>query len=413
METKEHNKQWHLVRNNNGEWISEEYAEFLTPLEVGILQVKASQQGIQLDIQHGADGQLWCYKHQLDAIKIEPLNKTVMKRELRIKKKALSSYLGRGLHSEKWATAFDKEGKLGGLIEMVKNDDELVLQIREDYFNVYYKGGNMLKVSSENSFQFDYNYFKCEISLDTQEQRKKRIDKRRSILESLKNTRDYKTFIDEMKKLMDKYWIWLYNEKHRSLHEKDTQHALCISNTESTDYTIIDLEFQVSTRKDCTYHYEPSSLPRDPGIYVCKKSPRFDIIAVRNSDRRLCVIELKNGLDALVGKSGIGDYADSFEGSIGKNPLAEFTFTNEMKKVVSDKKRLKLLSDDFYIDEKLPIEFIYAYAFKSEDENGKKAERDSFLREQKKACCMNYKVIYIMVRLICFRSTLKVLCQNI
>lgn len=395
METKEHNKQWHLVRNNNGEWISGDYAEFLTPLEVGILQVKASQQGIQLDIQHGADGQLWCYKHQLDAIKIEPINKTVMKRELRIKKKSLSSYLGRGLHSEKWATAFDKEGKLGGLIEMVKNDDELVLQIREDYFNVYYKGGNMLKVSSENSFQFDYNYFKCEISLDTQEQRKKRIDKRRSILDSLKNTRDYKTFIDEMKKLMDKYWIWLYNEKHRSLHEKDTQHALCISNTESTDYTIIDLEFQVSIRKDCTYHYEPYSLPRHPGIYVCEKSPRFDIIAVRNSDRRLCVIELKNGLDALVGKSGIGDHADSFEGSIGKNPLAELTFTKEMEKVVSDKKRLKLLSDDFYIDEKLPIEFIYAYAFKSEDENGKKAERDSFLREQEKACCMNYKVIYL------------------
>lgn len=395
METKEHNKQWHLVRNNNGEWISEDYAEFLTPLEVGILQVKASQQGIQLDIQHGADGQLWCYKHQLDAIKIEPLNKTVMKRELRIKKKSLSSYLGRGLLSEKWAKAFGKEGKLGGLIEMVKNDDELVLQIREDYFNVYYKGGNMLKVSSENSFQFDYNYFKCEISLDTQEQRKKRIDKRRSILESLKNTRDYKTFIDEMKKLMDKYWIWLYNEKHRNLHEKNTQHALCISNTESTDYTIIDLEFQVSTRKDCTYHYESSSLPRHPGIYVCEKSPRLDIIAVRNSDRRLCVIELKNGLDALVGKSGIGDHADSFEGSIGKNHLAELTFTKEMEKVVSDKKRLKLLSDDFYIDEKLPIEFIYAYAFKSEDENGKKAERDSFLREQEKACCMNYKVIYL------------------
>lgn len=395
METKEHNKQWHLVRNNNGEWISDDYAEFLTPLEVGILQVKASQQGIQLDVQHGADGQLWCYKHQLEVIKIEPINKTVMKRKLRIKKKALSSYLGRGLHSDKWDNAFGEDGKLGGLIEMVKKDDELVLQIREDYFNVYYKGGNMLKVSSENSFQFDYNYYKCEIDLDTQEQRNKRIDKRKSVLESLKKTRDYKTFIDEMKKLMDKYWIWLYNEKHRSLHEKDTQHALCISNTESTDYTIIDLEFQVSTRKDCTYHYEPSSLPRHLGIYVCEKSPRFDIIAVRNSDHRLCVIELKNGLDALVGKSGIGDHADSFEGSIGKNPLAELTFTNEMKKVVSDKKRFKLLSDDFYIDEKLPIEFIYAYAFKSEDENGKESERDSFIKEQEKACCMNYKVIYL------------------
>ena len=395
METKEHNKQWHLVRNNNGEWISDDYAEFLTPLEVGILQVKAAQQGIQLDVQHGTDGQLWCYKHQLDAIKIEPIYKTVKKRELRIKKKALSSYLGRGLHSDKWDNAFGEDGKLGGLIEMVKKDDELVLQIREDYFNVYYKGGNMLKVSSENSFQFDYNYYKCEIDLDTQEQRNKRIDKRRSVLESLKKTRDYKTFIAEMKKLMDEYWIWLYNEKHRSLHEKDTQHALCISNTESTDYTIIDLEFQVSTRKDCIYHYEPSSIPRHPGVDVYEKSPRFDIIAVRNIDHRLCVIELKNGLDALTGKSGIGDHADSFEGSIGKNPLAELTFTNEMKKVVSDKKRFKLLSDDFYIDEKLPIEFIYAYAFNSKDENGKETERKSFIREQEKACCMNYKVIYL------------------
>lgn len=395
MEKKDRNKEWHLVRNNNGEWISEEYAEFLTPLEVGILQVRAAQQGIQLDVQHGADGQLWCYKHQLDAIKIEPKNKTVMKRELRIRKKSSSCYLGRGLHSEKWTNAFGKNGKLRGLIEMVKHDDELVLQIREDYFNVYYKGGNLLKVSSENSFQFDCNYYKCTPGLDAQDQRKKRIDKRRSVLESLKKTRDYKTFIADMKKLMDKYWDWLEDVHKRTLHEKDTQHALCISNTESTDYTIVDLEFQVSTRKDCLYHYEPSSIPRHPGVGVYEKSPRFDIIAVRNSDHRLCVIELKNGLDALLGKSGIGDHADSFEGSIGKNPLAELTFTKEMKKVVSDKKHLKILSDEFYIDEKLPIEFMYAYAFESEDENGKKTERDSFRGEQEKASCMNYKVIYL------------------
>ena len=302
------------------------------------------------------------------------------------------SYLGRGLHSEKWATAFGKDGKLKRLIDEVSNDNDLVLQIREDYFNVYYKGGNLLKVSSENSFQFDRNYYKCKSKYVTDVERK---EKRKQVLESLKKTRDYKAFIVEMKKLMDEYWIWLEKEKYRSLLEKDTQHALCISNTESSDYTIIDLEFQVSKRKDCLYHYESSSLPRHPGVDVYEKSPRFDIIAVRNSDHRLCVIELKNGLDALVGKSGIGDHADSFEGSIGKNPLAELTFSKEMKKVVSDKKQLELLSADFYIDGKLPIEFMYAYAYKSEDENGKEAERNSFKREQEKACCMNYKVIYL------------------
>ncbi len=40
METKEQERHWHLVRNDNGEWISDENVEFLTPLEVGILQVK-------------------------------------------------------------------------------------------------------------------------------------------------------------------------------------------------------------------------------------------------------------------------------------------------------------------------------------------------------------------------------------
>lgn len=30
METKEQDNQWHLVRNDNGEWISEENVVFLT-----------------------------------------------------------------------------------------------------------------------------------------------------------------------------------------------------------------------------------------------------------------------------------------------------------------------------------------------------------------------------------------------
>ena len=395
MKTKESNKEWHLVRNNNGEWISDEYVEFLAPLEVGILQVEAARQGVQLDVQHGADGQLWCYKHQLDSIKTEETKEPYKMRELRIKKKPTSSYLGRGLHSDKWDDAFEKEGKLKGLIEIIKNDDDLVLQIREDYFNVYYKGGNLLKVSSENSFQFDCNYYKSTPGLDAQEKREERKTKRRKVLESLKETRDYKSFICRMKELMDKYWKWLERVHHRTLHEKDTQHALCISNTESTDYTIIDLEFQVSTLEDCRYSFDSSLSPKHPEVDESKSSPRFDIIAVRNSDHSLCVIELKNGLDALQGKSGLGDHADSFERSIGKNPLAELIFTKEMQKVVSDKKHLKLLSDNFYIDEKLPIEFMYAYAFKSEDETGKEAERNSFIREQKKAHCMNYKVIYL------------------
>ena len=68
METKEKNKQWHLIRNDNGEWISDEYAVLLTPLEATILKALAVKQRKKLSIQHGEDGLLWCYKHEYESI---------------------------------------------------------------------------------------------------------------------------------------------------------------------------------------------------------------------------------------------------------------------------------------------------------------------------------------------------------
>ena len=212
---------------------------------------------------------------------------------------------------------------------------------------------------------------------------------REELLKWLKRKRDYHGFIDKMKYLMDSYWVWLKREKGRDLHEKDIQHQLCVSNTENKDYTIIDLEFQVSTR--CPYRYEKP--PISCGRYVdeSKSSPRFDIVAVRNKDHRLCVIELKSGTGALYGKSGIGDHADSFEGSIGRNPQV---FVKEIEGLVEDKKKLHLLGDDFYMKDDNP-EFIYAYVFTTEDEREKVRERQAFENERQKANADNYRVIYL------------------
>ena len=92
--------------------------------------------------------------------------------------KETKSFQGRGLHSTIWVNLLNREtdnneSKLKGLIFEVKNDKDLVIQIREDYFNVYYKGGNLAKVASENSFQFDSNYFKP--SIDSHEGRKNKL----------------------------------------------------------------------------------------------------------------------------------------------------------------------------------------------------------------------------------------------
>ena len=57
METKEERK-WHLVRNDNGEWISDENVVFLTKQEARHLQIMARLSRKKISIQHGYDGEL-------------------------------------------------------------------------------------------------------------------------------------------------------------------------------------------------------------------------------------------------------------------------------------------------------------------------------------------------------------------
>lgn len=69
METKEQERKWHLVRNDNGDWISDENVVFLTKQEARSLQIKARLSGRRLSLQHGVDGELWCYKYEIENIK--------------------------------------------------------------------------------------------------------------------------------------------------------------------------------------------------------------------------------------------------------------------------------------------------------------------------------------------------------
>lgn len=85
--SKQHTDDFHLVRNNNGEWISEDNVVFLTHIEGDILQVRAAQNGKNLSIQHGPNNSLWCYRQEYD----EVINLTVQtpkttSRILKIKK---------------------------------------------------------------------------------------------------------------------------------------------------------------------------------------------------------------------------------------------------------------------------------------------------------------------------------------
>ena len=69
MGTKGEERQWHLVRNDNAEWISDENVVFLTKEEARHLQIKARLSGKRISIQHGYDGELWGYVNELQNLK--------------------------------------------------------------------------------------------------------------------------------------------------------------------------------------------------------------------------------------------------------------------------------------------------------------------------------------------------------
>ena len=69
METKDEERKWHLVRNDNGEWINDENAVFLTKEEARHLQIKARLSGKRISIQHGYDGALWGYVNEVQNLK--------------------------------------------------------------------------------------------------------------------------------------------------------------------------------------------------------------------------------------------------------------------------------------------------------------------------------------------------------
>lgn len=68
MDTMHDNEKWHLIRNDNGEWISEEYAVFVNKNQLKMLQTKAVEMGKSLSVQHGPEGGLWCYKHEIELL---------------------------------------------------------------------------------------------------------------------------------------------------------------------------------------------------------------------------------------------------------------------------------------------------------------------------------------------------------
>lgn len=290
----------------------------------------------------------------------------------------------------------DKNNKPTLLLSTILNDSNLDIQLRDNYLNIYYRGGNILCIHPR-SFTFDKFYFylpdnegypktyvekmakgkRDEIpqntthKVPTEEDAKKimqELDAKCRGLKSLLDSQDYLQYFEKAKAVMDE-WFKKFPKK-----ERNDQHYISLANREfshTNNLIAIDLEFSVSKN-------QPYNKNTDGKTKVC----RFDIIAVSKSGQ-LYVIELKQNQasNEKDKPANIEEHKADFENTVGND--RDNVFLNEMADLLNTKKNLGILGNDIEIDiTKKPI-FAVAYSGK---------EADKFNREHEKA---GYTVIKI------------------
>lgn len=229
------------------------------------------------------------------------------------------------------------EGILKQLLDRVKKDDTLDLQIREDTVNIYYRGGNLLKISDvkngEFTFFFDKKY------LDGKMDRpKSSYNESSNKVENADQCRQWTEQIPAMKEVMD-FWFGEHPKLEREMQQivvRENNHS---SIANGTDFFIADMEYAGSFEKD-----------------EKKKGYRFDMLAVRwpatSAERKKssglipCFIEMKYGDNAMGGKAGLEKHFEDMSEYIRKSrknkESSKGNIYDEIENILTQKQKLGL-----------------------------------------------------------------------
>lgn len=177
----------------------------------------------------------------------------------------------------------DEKGLLYPLLERVKQDNTLMLFIRDNYVNIYYRGGNLLRLTHKsngiyNAF-FDQRYNKSRIDLP-------------GLPTVMREAKDVKAWVEgfpTLKQIMDISFS-MHTKPEREFQQLIARENNCSPISGETEYFITDIEFS------------------DSSI-----GARFDLLAIRwpaaeRKNGRSCkaaLIEMKYGDNALGGAAGL------------------------------------------------------------------------------------------------------------
>ena len=263
--------------------------------------------------------------------------------------------------TRKISTRFQKDLSskiLKPILDYVHRDNSLTIEVRSNYINIYYRGGNILRILEKNTgynFEFDLRYIKQKYS-DAREM----ISKLPKHVAVRDNAQEWSDKIPAIKAEMDTYFV-----THKKT-EREFQQLVVRENNiggiaKKTDYYICDIEYQVG-------------------------DTRIDLVAAKHTGigkYRLALIEMKYADSALGGKSGIVDHVRKAYEYLLANNIDELK--KEMHDILETKRKLRLVDDlpakFTFTDEKTEFIFLLANhkpASISLDTELNKLEKESF-----------------------------------
>ena len=220
-----------------------------------------------------------------------------------------------------------KTGVLMPILRLAKLDSTLCLEIRNNYINIYYRGGNIIRIEE-----------KQEVSGEERRKFKAKFDRKYLDRDSTKvpdlpgnldGPKDIEAWVDAIPFLKHEMDLWFgeHSKNEREFQQLMVRENNFGSSAKSTDYFICDIEY--------------ANLDR-----------RFDLIAVHwpssstdrknNKNLRLAFIEMKYLDNALAGGSGLKKHIEDINKFLGE-PEELSKFKNETKTVFNQKLELGLI----------------------------------------------------------------------
>ncbi|MBI9073715.1 MAG: hypothetical protein JEY94_19115 [Melioribacteraceae bacterium] len=217
------------------------------------------------------------------------------------------------------------KGDLLPLLNYIKSDDELRLEVRQkgDAF-VYYRKGKALEI------------------------KKLKVDPKYGNVPFTKlAVTNPKEYFKQIKQSIDN---WLNDNKQRA--EFDTQQNIAKFNQDNISrYVILDME----------YAFEQNQIEKKDR----EKRGVFDLLGIERETNKIVFFEVKKGMGATKGKSGIDEHISDFENYLfGKNSdTFRLNLLQDVKNIINNKTELGILKglnfSDSYSQQAPELVFVF------------------------------------------------------